>query len=204
MMLRVIAGRLKGRRLLTPAWAGLRPTSDRLRETLFEIIGPDVEGAAVLDGFAGTGALGIEAISRGASSVAFVEHDRRAVALIERNLARCGVTGGYTIVPTRIEAAASRIGDRRFDVILLDPPYDDPALDAAVATASRWLAPRGRLVLEHAARVDPAGQAGGVQRVRRVKAGDSALSFYEPLPPGAHDERPAPSAGGAADRRPEP
>ena len=84
--MRVIAGRLKGRRLKAPAWDGVRPTSDKLRETLFNILAPRIEGARVLDGFAGTGAVGIEAISRGAAQVTFVEHDRRAVALIEENL----------------------------------------------------------------------------------------------------------------------
>jgi 16S rRNA (guanine966-N2)-methyltransferase len=203
-MLRVIAGALRGRRLLAPTWSGLRPTSDRLRETLFEIIGPRVEGASVLDGFAGTGALGIEALSRGASSVTFVEADTRAVALIERNLARCGIGGGYTIVPTTVQAAAARLGGNTFDLILLDPPYDDPDLDAITAVASSWLAAAGWLVVEHAARVDPAARAGPVERVRRVKAGDSALSFYERAPSGAHDARRSPSPGRAADRRPEP
>jgi 16S rRNA (guanine966-N2)-methyltransferase len=201
-MLRVIAGRLKGRRLLTPTWAGLRPTSDRLRETLFDILGPRVEGAAVLDGFAGTGALGIEAISRGATWVTFVEQDRRAVSLIERNLARCGVSDGYAILATTVEAAAARIAGRRFDLVLLDPPYDAPALAAAIATAAAWLSPPGWLVAEHAARLDPAERTGGLERVRRVKAGDSALSFYARLPRDAHDARLSPNE--AADRRPEP
>ena len=89
--MRVIAGRFKGRRLTPPGWAGLRPTSDKLRETLFNILSPCIEGARVLDGFAGTGAVGIEALSRGAAHVTFVEKDRRAVALIEANLAACGV-----------------------------------------------------------------------------------------------------------------
>jgi 16S rRNA G966 N2-methylase RsmD len=96
--MRIIAGTLKGRRLKTPTWEGLRPTSDRLRETLFNILAPRIAGARVVDGYAGTGALGIEAISRGAGAVAFIEHDRRAQALIAENLAHCGVTTGYTIV----------------------------------------------------------------------------------------------------------
>ena len=79
--LRIIAGALKGRRIDTPRWAGLRPTSDRLRETLFNILGPRIPGARVLDGFSGTGAVGLEAISRGAADVMFVDHDPRAIAL---------------------------------------------------------------------------------------------------------------------------
>ena len=80
--MRVIAGRYKGRRLKVPTWEGLRPTSDKLRETLFNILAPRIEGARVLDGYAGTGAIGIEAISRGAAHVTFVEQNRRAAALI--------------------------------------------------------------------------------------------------------------------------
>src|SRR6266540_3890577 len=96
--MRVIAGTFKGRRLKSPTWDGLRPTSDKLRETLFNVLGPRVAGARVLDGYAGTGALGIEAISRGASHVTFVDADRRAQALIAENLRACGIETGYTMV----------------------------------------------------------------------------------------------------------
>src|SRR5712672_3379608 len=101
--MRVIAGTLKGRRLKAPTWDGLRPTSDKLRETLFNILAPRIAGARLLDGYAGTGAVGIEAISRGAASVVFVEHDRQAEALIAENLAHCGVTGGYAIIRQLVE-----------------------------------------------------------------------------------------------------
>src|SRR5438046_3862269 len=114
----VIAGSFKGRRLATPSWAGLRPTSDKLRETLFNVLAPRIAGARVLDGFAGTGALGIEALSRGAAHVTFIEADRRAAALIEANLARCGVQDGYTI--QRGDVARILTGfsaDHSFDVI---------------------------------------------------------------------------------------
>ena len=96
--MRVIAGSLKGRRLKSPDWEGLRPTSDKLRETLFNILAPRIAGARVVDVYAGTGALGIEALSRGALDVTFVEQDRRAQALIAENLAHCGVATGYTIL----------------------------------------------------------------------------------------------------------
>lgn len=89
--MRIIAGSHKGRRLDAPAWEGLRPTSDRLRETLFNVLAPRIEGARVLDGYAGTGAVGIEALSRGAAHVTFVERDPRAIKLIEANLERCGI-----------------------------------------------------------------------------------------------------------------
>src|ERR1700741_1911631 len=95
--MRIIAGRYKGRRLKPPAWDGLRPTSDKLRETLFNILAPRIEGARVLDGFAGTSALGIEALSRGAREAGFLDSDRRAQALIADNLAQCGIDSGYTV-----------------------------------------------------------------------------------------------------------
>src|SRR4249920_2449647 len=103
--MRVIAGTLKSRRLKTPTWDGLRPTSDKLRETLFNILAPRIEGARVLDGYAGTGALGIEAISRGAREVTFVESDPRAAALLAENLAACGIESGYTVVRAAIAGA---------------------------------------------------------------------------------------------------
>src|SRR5688500_9151354 len=96
--MRVIAGSLKGRRLKAPTWDGLRPTSDKLRETLFNVLAPRIAGARVLDAFAGTGALGIEALSRGAAWVTFVEAEGRAQALIAENLALCGLAGGYAII----------------------------------------------------------------------------------------------------------
>src|SRR5437899_4935916 len=96
--MRVIAGSFKGRRLAGPTWDGLRPTSDKLRETLFNILAARIAGARVLDGYAGTGAIGIEGISRGAAGVTFIDSDRRAQALIAENLARCGVTDGDVII----------------------------------------------------------------------------------------------------------
>jgi 16S rRNA (guanine(966)-N(2))-methyltransferase RsmD len=175
---RVIAGRFKGRRLLGPKWAGLRPTSDRLRETLFEILTARLQGARVLDLYAGTGALGIEALSRGAAHVTFVECDRRAAALIGRNLAACGVSDGYTMMPIAVEAAEDRLDGQRFDLVLLDPPYDSGGVELAVTRAGRWLSGAGMLVLEHASRSEAPARPGALVLVRRVVAGDSALAFY--------------------------
>jgi 16S rRNA (guanine(966)-N(2))-methyltransferase RsmD len=179
--MRVIAGMLKGRRLKPPTWDGLRPTSDKLRETLFNILAPRIAGARVLDGYSGTGALGIEAISRGAARVTFVDNDRRAQALIADNIARCGVAGGYAIIRASVAVAIDDLGAtpaEPFDIILLDPPYDDPQVAAVIAAGGDALAPAGVLVLEHARRRAAPESAGRLVRVRQVTSGDSTLSFY--------------------------
>src|SRR5580765_2582154 len=119
--MRIVAGKYRGRQLKSPTWDGLRPTSDRLRETLFNILGPSVRGARVLDGYAGTGAIGIEALSRGAAQVTFVEKDPRAVKLIEANLALLGASGA--IIRAGLAEAVTRLAGQVFDLIILDPPY---------------------------------------------------------------------------------
>jgi 16S rRNA (guanine966-N2)-methyltransferase len=175
--MRIIAGRLKGRRLKAPAWDGLRPTSDKLRETLFNILAPRIDGARVLDGFAGTGAVGIEAISRGAAYVTFIEQDRRAVALIEQNLTACGVEGGYTIHRGDAATVLPGLGSNAFDLILLDPPYDIMTMTPVLDASARVLAAGGLVVLEHATRREPE-PAASLEPVRRVRSGDSTLTFF--------------------------
>jgi 16S rRNA (guanine966-N2)-methyltransferase len=179
---RIVAGTYRGRQLKSPTWDGLRPTSDRLRETLFNILGPSVRGARVLDGYAGTGAIGIEALSRGAESVTFVEQDPRAVALITANLAL--LSGGDAAKPVIIRAgladAITRLRGQVFDLIILDPPYAPDAALAALDAAGALASPHTRGVLEHAARYAAPDAHAGLRRTRTVTAGDSALSFYEP------------------------
>jgi len=179
--MRVIAGTLKGRRLEAPTWSGLRPTSDKLRETIFNILAARVEGARVLDGYAGTGALGIEALSRGAAHVAFVERDARAQALIARNLARCGVTNGCVIIRDAVAHALDSLrAERPFDIVLLDPPYDQALVDVLdpVAKAEGVVAAGGIVVLEHTRKQAPPRQAGALTLVREVRSGDSALAMF--------------------------
>ena len=184
--MRVIAGAYKGRRLAAPTWPGLRPTSDRLKESVFAILAPELEGARVLDGFAGSGALGIEALSRGAASVVFVEHDARAAELVARNLAHCRIADGYVMIRAEFTRALRQLAaDRRFDLALLDPPYDRADLDAVVDAAAGRMAPGGVIVLEHASRRQAPARAGGFAAVRQVKAGDSAVTFYREAPAGA-------------------
>ena len=188
--MRIIAGTLKGRRLASPTWEGLRPTSDRLRETLFNILAGRVEGARVLDVYAGTGAIGIEALSRGAAHVTFVEADGRAQSLILDNIARCGVTDGYAMLRNDALRAleALREEGRRFDFVLLDPPYNGnrksrgarpvgATVDVLLAVDA-VLTDGGTVVWEHAERTAMPPAVGGLARVRVVESGDSALTFY--------------------------
>ena len=177
--MRIVAGAFRGRQLKSPTWDGLRPTSDRLRETLFNILGPSVRGARVLDGYAGTGAIGIEALSRGAAGVTFVEKDPRAVKLIEANLALLGASGA--IIRAGLAEAVARLRGQVFDLIILDPPYADTAAAAALDVAGALATAGTRVVVEHATRHAPPDQHAGLRLTRTVKAGDSALSFYEPL-----------------------
>jgi 16S rRNA (guanine(966)-N(2))-methyltransferase RsmD len=175
--MRVIAGSLKGRRLKAPTWDGLRPTSDKLRETLFNILAPRISGARVLDGYAGTGAVGVEALSRGAAHVTFVEHDSRAQALIADNLAHCGIADGYVIIRASVSRALADLQGESFDIVILDPPYEQQP-ESIVAAAGERLAAGGVLVLEHARRDTAPESAGRLGRTRHVTSGDSALSFY--------------------------
>ena len=177
--MRIIAGTLKGRRLEAPRWDGLRPTSDKLRETLFNILAVRVPDARVLDVFAGTGALGLESLSRGARTVVFVESDRRAAALIATNAERCGVADRCVIIRDTAERVLQKeIAGEPFDLVMLDPPYDYDPLGPVLTSAAAHLAPGGLLILEHATRrlvptVDRLVAA------RTVRSGDSSLTMFE-------------------------
>src|SRR5579862_2275897 len=153
--MRIIAGRLKGRRLDGPKGPGVRPTSDGLRETLYNVLGARVIGARVLDAFAGTGAVGLEAISRGAVHATFVESDRRTAALLAANVDRCGV--GDVCMIVRGEFDRTRLG--RFDLVWLDPPYDTPDLDGVLTRAAELVDRGGLVVLEHSRRRDGGARA---------------------------------------------
>ena len=177
--MRIIAGTNKGRTLKAPKWDGLRPTSDKLRETLFNILQTRVSGARVLDVFSGTGAVALEALSRGAAGVTCVESDRRAAALIAENAALCRDTDRCVIIRDVVERALlTPLRGGPFDIIVLDPPYDYSDLESAVANAATQRAADGIVILEHAARVIPP-QPDGITLTRTVTSGDSALSFYE-------------------------
>jgi 16S rRNA (guanine(966)-N(2))-methyltransferase RsmD len=155
---------------------GLRPTSDRLRETLFNVLGNHVKGARFVDGFAGTGAIGLEALSRGAAHVTFIERDRRATALIRRNLIQCGINARYTMTHGGFVSALGKLETGEcFDVVVLDPPYGciDPLVLELGATR---LAAGGLLVLEHDSSREPP-QVTGLAQERVLRSGNSALTF---------------------------
>jgi 16S rRNA (guanine(966)-N(2))-methyltransferase RsmD len=180
--MRVIAGDLKGRRLEAPDWPGLRPTSDKLRETLFNILAPRIPGARMVDGYAGTGAVGIEALSRGAAHVSFVEQDARAARLITTNLQHCGVGDRYAIIRAAFAGSVGRLAASAFDIVFLDPPYGAAELSAALAAGAALVTNGTLLVIEHAKRDRAPEQHGSLTRTREVVSGDSALAFYRVKP----------------------
>ena len=176
--MRIIAGSLKGRRLQAPEWDGLRPTSDKLRETLFNVLAPRIRGARMLDGYAGTGAVGIEALSRGAAHVTFVERDPRAAALIEANLEHCGVSDRYAIIRARFAGTERPPAGDTFDVVFLDPPYGAADVVAALDAAEPVVGEGTLLIVEHAKRDAAPESTGTLIRTRLLTSGDSALAFY--------------------------
>jgi 16S rRNA (guanine966-N2)-methyltransferase len=176
--MRIIAGTHKGRTLKAPKWDGIRPTSDKLRETLFNILQTRIDGARVLDAFSGTGAVALEALSRGAVSATCLDSDRRAAGLIAENAALCGESDRCVIIRDVASRALKKpLPGGPFDIVVLDPPYDYQNLAEAVQDAAGQRAAGGLIVLEHASRVAPP-QPGAVTLTRTVTSGDSALTFY--------------------------
>jgi 16S rRNA (guanine966-N2)-methyltransferase len=133
----------------------------------------------VLDAYAGTGAVGIEAISRGPAVVTVVESDPRAAALIDANLAHCGVTNRYAIIRVDFARAAARLSGTRFDVMFLDPPYGAEHFASALNAAEPIASSGTRVVIEHARRDPPAARHGHLALARTVRSGDSSLAVYE-------------------------
>jgi len=183
--MRVISGKYRGRRLKGPDAMELRPTGDRLKETLFDIIGPRMAGAVVLDVFGGTGAVGIEALSRGARECAFIENDAAAHRLILHNLQLCGITTGYRVLQQDVFKALRFLARQGFkaDLAFFDPPYNwEPYRDLLEITFSRkLLAPWGRVVIEHHRKSMLPECGDCYRRARIVRQGDHWLSFYECL-----------------------
>ncbi len=183
-VLRIVGGEARGRRLHVPREAGVRPTSDRVKEALFNILGGRVAGSRVLDLFAGSGNLGLEALSRGAAHVTFVDRDRRCCRVIARNLADLGYGDRALVLPGDALAVLGDLAARgeRFDLIFLDPPYAAGLLEPALEAISQGclLGEDGVAVAEHAARDRPPARVGRLARQEGRRYGDTALSFYVP------------------------
>ncbi len=184
--MRIIAGSLRSRTLEAPAGPATRPTSDRLRETLFNVLAPRVEGARFLDLYAGSGAVGIEALSRGAAQVVLVERAPAALKALRGNLARLGIGAGFQVQSGSVAAWLRRARTSHaagFDLVFLDPPYDASQEYAATlgllgGEASALLA-EGALVIAEHRRKEPLEERYGVLvRRRLLEQGDASLSFY--------------------------
>jgi 16S rRNA (guanine966-N2)-methyltransferase len=184
--MRVIAGTYRSRPLAAPRGMKTRPTSDRLRETLFNILAPRIAGCRFLDLYAGTGAVGIEALSRGAEHVWFVESAAAAVKVIRANLASLKIASGYAVEVRSAIAALERMSQQKpvADVVFLDPPYEAEAEYARVleflgsVRGLTILAHEAVVVAEHRSKNALAEQYGALERTRVVKQGDGALSFF--------------------------
>src|ERR1051326_8567106 len=173
--MRVIAGKFKGRNLKSPPSLHVRPTSDRLRETLFNVIAARVPDARFLDLCAGSGAVGIEALSRGASYATFVDRSRRSCQLIESNLKLCRVPEEQWEIYCSEVNEFLKLTDSRWDIIYFDPPYKDEYVRTLELAGSRV---SDLLIAEHHHKTQLPETIGNLHRTRILKQGDSALSFF--------------------------
>lgn len=183
---RVIGGAAAGRRLRAPG-PGTRPLADRVKQTLFAILEPDLPGASVADLFAGSGAAGIEALSRGAAAAVFVERDSGAVAVIEENLRTTGLAGAATVVRADALGWLERAEPSSVDLVVVDPPYADrttlEVVLARLGAARSPLRTGGRVVAKHFWRDRPAGRIGLLASERERRFGETALTFLRRVDP---------------------
>jgi 16S rRNA (guanine(966)-N(2))-methyltransferase RsmD len=181
--MRVIAGTYRGLRLRTLKGGNLRPTSDQLRETLFDVLGPSVVGSMFLDAYAGSGAVGLEALSRGATQVVFIEHHRAAAELIRQNLATLEIDSGFHLLTCAVLTGLERLEQQeaRFDFVFLDPPYEEiREYHHALRQLARGtlLLPSSLVVAEHSRHVRLEEEYGALRRTRLLRHGDAQLAFY--------------------------
>jgi 16S rRNA (guanine(966)-N(2))-methyltransferase RsmD len=186
--MRIVAGKYRSRILKSLKGNALRPTSDRLRETLFNVLGPDVSGSRFLDIFAGTGAVGIEALSRGATEAVFIESHAPAAVLIRRNLESLQITNGANILPLDALRALEKLAARRkptdapFDFAFLDPPYaEKEQYDRALRFlgSAPFLSTGSVVIAEHRRTHELPQRFGRLIQTRILRQGDAALSFFE-------------------------
>jgi 16S rRNA (guanine966-N2)-methyltransferase len=174
--MRVIAGRLRSRRLRSAPGLSTRPTPDRLREALFNVLSPRIAGAIFIDAYAGTGAVGIEALSRGAARAVFIERSRGAIAVLRENLRALDLLPEASVV---IAKAAAALAQHSGDIVFLDPPYEQEREYAACMEVLS-AAPPGLVVVQHSSKFDLGDSWGRLRRTRVLKQGDNSLSFFEP------------------------
>ena len=183
--MRIIAGAYKGRNLKAPPSMNVRPTSDRLRETLFNVIAPRIEDARFLDLCAGSGAVGIEALSRGASYATFVDRSRRSCKLIEANLELCRIPEEqHEIYSAEASEFLRQTQSGPWDIVFFDPPYKEDylkTLEFLGSHTSKLLSDDGLVVAEHHHKNTLPETIGKLKRTRVLKQGDSSLSFYQQL-----------------------
>jgi 16S rRNA (guanine(966)-N(2))-methyltransferase RsmD len=185
--MRIIAGTYRGLRLRTLKGGNLRPTTDQLRETLFDVLGPSVEGSTFLDAYAGTGAVGLEAISRGARDVVFIEHHRAASQLIRQNLAALEIDSGYALLTCAVLTGLERLEreGEHFDVVFLDPPYEEiREYHHTLRQLARGLLlmPSSIVVAEHSKHIQLEEDYLTLHRTRLLRHGDAQLAFYRQAP----------------------
>ncbi len=180
--MRVIAGSLKGRRLVTPRGPATRPTADQVRTALMDILAPRLPGSRVLDLFAGAGGVGLEALSRGATHATFVEGQARAVAALGANIKALGVEAHARVLRLDVDRALERLAAEgaQFGIVFLDPPY---ATDLAAHTlealgAGPVLAPGAIVVAQHPTKRAPAPEVGGLKAFRTRRFGETTLTFF--------------------------
>ena len=193
--MRVVAGQAKGTRLIAPKGLDVRPTLDRVREALFSIIGERVEGAHFLDLYAGTGANGIEALSRGAACCTFVDNDTRSLGVIRRNLEATHLTDSAQVLRLTLPQGVATLAREshaagqgvatpcqrlKYNIIFADPPYDfqDHSGLLEPIQSSKLLAVNGLIIIEHASRASLPDEIAGFHRTRQAVYGDTALSFF--------------------------
>jgi 16S rRNA (guanine966-N2)-methyltransferase len=183
--MRVIGGIYRSRRLIAPRGLATRPSSDRLRETLFNVLSPRINGAVFGDLFAGSGAVGIEALSRGASMVYFVDQAAPAIAAIRDNLAALKIQSGFQIISSSVSAALRRLSETSSpcNIVFLDPPYAaadeyDSTLANLAQHTAKLLTDDGIVVAEHNRKTELAKGYGPLRRYRVLLQGDAGLSFY--------------------------
>jgi len=181
--MRVIAGKFRSRRLKGPGAAPIRPTSDRLRETLFNVLGPTVEDSLFIDLYAGTGAIGIEAVSRGAKQVILVESNAKAARLIRQNLTALDVRGTAEVIESDVLKGLQRVESRHLvaDFVFLDPPYEHTDEHIRVLDfldASPLIAPQGLVIVEHWHGMELPERLDRLECSRELEQGDATLSFY--------------------------